>query len=373
MRSFGVTQDVNKDTRDFEAHSTQGYVADAPIPTPPPMADLQMTSRLDYPSRRRLLNSLSSDFGRSPLLSRTNAFGTRASIGRNNLSDLRYTGSCYTLHSYEKLRSPMCGRKNVHFDLTGSSKLRRSVNSVCGGAGADAGGSSGSFREYFPRYEQEPRRGFETWSMPRQSSMDFPKRSEKLVMGSSFVTFGKVSNTKSSRKDRGKKSETKSRSKYISSDSDLHREYKEVNDLSMELHGQFRKCSKVIPQGSTSQRDAVFKEHYISDIDENEEIKQFCYGYTDRRYSDTIKTSYPERMSPGFRTLPAMSSFKDISASQSSACDKSETVDSSFSSLKSSEFEGPSPSFSQASDGELQPAKVLKSPCRTVVKLAKIR
>ena len=367
MRSFGVTQDVNKDTRDFETHSTHGYVADAPIPTPPPMADLQMTSRLDYPSRRRLLNSLSSDFGRSPLLSRTNAFGTRASVGRNNLSDLRHTGSCYTLHSYEKLRSPMTGRKNVHFDLTGSSKLRRSVNSVCGG------GSSSSFREYFPRYEQESRRGYETWSMPRQSSMDFPKRCEKLVMGSSFVTFGKVSNTKSSRKDRAKKVDKKLKSKYISSDSDLHREYKEVNDLSVELQGQFKKCSKVIPQGSTSQRDAVFKEHYISDIDENEEIKQFCYGYADRRYSDTIKTSYPERISPGFRTLPSMSSFKDTSASQSSACDKSETVGSSFSSLKSSEFEGPSPCFSQTSDEGLQPAKVLKSPRRTVVKLAKIR
>ncbi|XP_066259481.1 protein espinas-like isoform X1 [Euwallacea similis] len=150
-------------------------------------------------------------------------------------------------------------------------------------------------------------------------------------------------------------------------------------------------------EGSTSPEyySVFFNEHYISDIDENEEIKEFVCGYKapQRRYSDQSERELQKNLSDknlsGFydnfeqtMTLPANHKKK---CSKKVAFKKSllKTV-SDFSSLPGNPYStvsggdycslvpptsiGKKVGFSGDSTG-----KIIKSPHRTVVKLAKVR
>lgn len=60
----------------MRASGSKEAVPDLPLPTPPPMASLVVTSRFDLQTRggynyRRILNSASTEFGRSPVLGRS--------------------------------------------------------------------------------------------------------------------------------------------------------------------------------------------------------------------------------------------------------------------------------------------------------------
>lgn len=84
------------------------------------------------------------------------------------------------------------------------------------------------------------------------------------------------------------KSTQEQKSKYLSRDSVLSNELEEVRTLNHELQKKYvgnaeDKISRLLG-GSNSETSpeyySVFlNEHYISDIDENEEIKEFVCGY----------------------------------------------------------------------------------------------
>ncbi|RZC42981.1 hypothetical protein BDFB_008152 [Asbolus verrucosus] len=245
---------------------------DLPLPTPPPMANIMVTSRFDLQTRggcgyRRILSSRSTDFGRSPVLS-------RAAFGR----------------------------------------------SFYGSLAENLGGSP------LPRH-----RTFE----------DSPLE------------------------DRG-------RSKYLSKDSVLSQEFEEVSSLARELRNKFGDFSQS-GEASPEYQNVFFNEHYMSDIDENEEIKQFSFGYKtpERRLSDGTERSLQGVGKQGsYNTLPSLSSFRQYKSSPG-CCGQQDNVHGSLSSMKSSDFCSP-PAGRRAEFGG-EPSKVMKPPQRPVVKIAKIR
>lgn len=165
-----------------------------------------------------------------------------------------------------------------------------------------------------------------------------------------------------------KPNNTRSGSKYLSKDSLLSQEMEEVRNLSRELTSKFGEYQVDICDTNPDQT-IFYNDHYMSDIDENEEIKEFCYGYSKpRRKSDEVDRHLETRKSASYSTLPSFNSFKYRTfpcTSPSSMRIAGETFKESTSSFKSSDYYGESPE-------ELQ-AKVLKTPHRPVVKLAKIR
>ena len=239
------------------------FASDLPIQTPPPMADLAMTSRL------RLAPSLSiSEFGRSPLLSRTTAFGTNFST-RKNHPTTTFTASRFM--TLEDVR--------VNIDVV-------------------------------------PPHG----------------------------------------------------SKYLK-DNDLARELEEVKNLSYELQTKFPETL------NASSSNIYFNEHYISDIDENEELAEFSH----RRYSDS-PSQCDKFFVPEYKTLQTRLKVHKSMRMPSPILVKRHD---SLSSFKSSEWGGGSGGYGGASplsaigkklEFELAPTpKVLRSPCRAVVKIANVR
>lgn len=270
-------------------------VPDLPLPTPPPMANIMVTSRFDLQTRggcgyRRILSSRSTEF-RSPILGRTAAFKEAPS---------RQVRQFASVHERLGL-SPLPRHRNFE-DL--SVRL-----------------------EEFDGYKK-------TLSPP---------------------------------------------SKYLSRDSVLSQEIEEVNNLSHELQTKFGDCYANLARRenevSPEYQNVCYNEHYMSDIDENEEIKQFSYGYkTERRFSDHSERGDVQQTerSCSYNTLPTMSSFKCIrSATPSQFVRVSRSLGSS-SSIKSSDYYSPlpvkkvefAPEFTQ---------RIIKTPYRPVVKIAKIR
>lgn len=274
---------------------------DLPLPTPPPMANLVMTSRFDLQTRggynyRRILNSASTEFGRSPILGRSTTFKT---------SD-----------SYRQLPTRQFGSVSEHL---GRSPILRHKN-----------------------YEDLSR------------STEF----ERLEPPYSPVCVRRGDQQKPTH------------SKYLSKDSVLSQEMEEVRYLSRELTGKFGE-----PLDS-SQQTIFFNEHYMSDIDENDEIHDFRYGYSNpkRRNSDEAQR-LGSFETVTFNTLPSLSSFKYVqpsSVSSSSSVRNRDAFKESLSSLKSSDCGAFSPLTDSPLD-YLHSPRVLKTPYRPVVKIAKIR
>lgn len=287
-----------------ESSQSPFTMPDLPLPTPPPMANLVMTSRFDLQTRggynyRRILNSASTEFGRSPILGRSSAF--KASESYRQFPTKQF-GSV----SEHLGRSPILRHKNYE-------DLSRSTD--------------------FERLEQP----FSPLSRRKRYESELQKP----------VT-----------------------SKYLSKDSVLSQELEEVRNLSKELSFKFGEPL------DNSQQTIFFNEHYMSDIDENDEIRDFYYGYSNskRRNSDEAQRLINFE-TVTFNTLPSLSSFKYVqpsSVSSSSSVRNREAFKESLSSLKSSD----GGAFSPLTDSPLDyvhPPKVLKTPYRPVVKLAKIR
>lgn len=245
-------------------------LADLPLPTPPPMANIMMTSRFDLQTRggcgyRRILSSRSTtDFHRAPMLS-----------GRF--------------------------RENRAF---------------YGSLGENLGNSP------LPRH-----RNFEDLSRRLQDFDEY-------------------------------------KSKYQSKDSVLSQEFDEVNCLSQELRNKFG-CYSQSLEVSPEYQNVFFNEHYMSDIDENEEIQQFLIGYKtpELRLSPT---SGAEEDFGNYNTLPSGASLKNVSGYKRQDYG-------SYSSLKSSDFGANSPLVRRKFDCYEESSRIMKPPHRPVVKIAKIR
>lgn len=265
---------------------------DLPLPTPPPMANIMMTSRFDLNTRggcgyRRILSSRSTEF-RSPILGRTQAF--------------------------KQVNQPQCQMSDR--------PLLRHYESLTDGLGLSP----------LPRH-----RNFE----------DLTKRLEDFDEFRSSRTLPP-------------------KSKYLSRDSVLSQELEEVNNLSHEIQNKFSEVYQ--PEFSPDYQTVFYNEHYMSDIDENEEIKQFSFGYKtpERRYSDNSekRLQITNEANTNYNTLPSLSSLK---------CARNQVnVFGSTSSMKSSDFYATSPMFTRKDFHEPFP-RILKHPHRPVVKQAKIR
>lgn len=304
-------------------------VPDLPLPTPPPMANLTVTSRFDLQTQggynyRRILNSASTEFGRSPLLGRKSAFRNAAEGFGGGLRP--YGGSTLPKKFgsvHEQLgHSPILRHKNYE-DLSRSTNFdfldRGSVSSYD-----------------LKNYESEPRR--------------------PLIATSS--------------------------SKYFSKDSLLSQEMEEVRNLSRELSTKFGEYNYDQRQRDYNheQQTVFYNDHYMSDIDENEEIKEFYYGYAkqNRRNSDEIARNIDTKKPVSYNTLPTLSSHKYCKISHTSASEvhreHAEVFEGSLSSFKSSDFCGYSPEIGSDNDYyQEQAAKIMKTPYRPVVKIAKVR
>ncbi|KAL3285778.1 hypothetical protein HHI36_000302 [Cryptolaemus montrouzieri] len=193
--------------REKEAPPSPHYLPDLPLPTPPPMANIMMTSRFDLQTRggcgyRRILSSRSTtDFsaGRSPIFPRSMTFQREPNFNS-------YRDRCVNT------LSPLPVRHRTFEDLSKSQH----------------------------------------------------KFTHQLAQ---------------------------SRSKYFAKDSAVSEEIEEVEKLSKELQQKFRHRTQEI---SPDYQSVYFNEHYMSDIDENEEIKEFSVGYKtpDTDISDDISTMH---------------------------------------------------------------------------------
>ncbi|KAF5305132.1 hypothetical protein FQA39_LY09394 [Lamprigera yunnana] len=247
-------------------------LADLPIPTPPPMANLFMTSRFDFPTRggysfRRLLNSTS-------------------------------------INNFE-------GSHMLNFGET----LYNRSNKSFGGT---------------------------------------PILSRRSVCSSEYST------------------DKEKRSKFFSTPFDLSKELEEVQNLSQELQKNYDyknidETDSAILDNSYANQNAHYNDHYISDIDENEEVKQFCYSYD---VSEQKYLSESEKCTFSSLTLPLTSSVKLRSGKVISPQSAYGFRDS-LSSLKSSDFSGGSPMLGRVCDNSYT-QKIVKTPMRPVVKIARI-
>ncbi|CAG9832496.1 unnamed protein product [Diabrotica balteata] len=280
--------DTSRDSPSQDKSHSPICMPDIPLPTPPPMANIMMTSRFDLQTRggcgyRRILSSRSTEF-RSPLL------------GRSSFAQIQET------------RSPLMPVRKVS---SISEKLALSP---------------------LPRH-----RNFEDLS----KNVD-----ERFNLSLSDLCF--------------------QRSKYLSRDSVLSEEMEEVQMVSRELSSKFNQPST--ENISPEYQSVFFNDHYISDIDENEEIKEFICGYKtpERRLSDNSEKTYKSfERTFSCNTLPSLSSLrtnKKVSGPVNSF--------GSTSSMKSSDYLC-SPLAVRKID-QFDQRSVFKSPQRTIVKIAKV-
>lgn len=196
---------------------------------------------------------------------------------------------------------------------------------------------------------------------------DLSRSTEFERLDRTYGPFSPLSNRKRFESDLQKPSN----SKYLSKDSVLSQELEEVKNLSKELTHKF--ADYKIDTPDNPQQTIFFNEHYMSDIDENDEIKEFCYGYANpkRRNSDDAQRLINFE-TVTFNTLPSLSSFKYVQPSSISSVRNKEAFKESLSSLKSSDCCALSP-LTDSPLSYVHAPKVLKTPYRPVVKIAKIR
>lgn len=273
---------------------------DLPLPTPPPMANIMMTSRFDLQTRggcgyRRILSSRSTEF-RSPLLSRAN----------------------FAQHFDNQSPLPSIGKFGNGTETLGLSPL--------------------------PRH-----RNFEDLSV-------------------NFDDFRDISSL-------SKLDYANPRSKYLSRDSVLSEELEEVQMVSREISSKFNQTYAEI---SPEYQSVFYNEHYMSDIDENEEIKEFICAYKtpERRFSDnsdkTYDRTYDKNCDKTFscNTLPSLSSLRTNKHKTGHVS----AFGGSSGSIKSSDYYVCSPMGGRRHE-QLENCQniVFKSPQRTVIKIAKVR
>ncbi|KAF7272374.1 hypothetical protein GWI33_014837 [Rhynchophorus ferrugineus] len=273
---------------------------DLPLPTPPPMANIMMTSRIGY---GRILSGRGVEY-KSPVM------------GMRSQSMDFYTG----------------GRRVEGY---GSLDCRRQGGKM----GWDRGRIGASLADQLALSPLPRHRNIENIT----EEMDYPMHPELHHQNTLRNTMSKCS------------------TKYFSRDSVLSNELEEVRTLNRELQKKYIgnwPGENGSEETSPEYHSVLSNEHYISDIDENEEIKEFVCGYKtpERRHSDQSDRAAPK--------IP-----QSVGKGQAS---RSQTLPNfarsgSVSSIKSSDYYTVAPSA-----GKKVTFSVIKSPQRTVVKLAKI-
>ncbi|CAG9765648.1 unnamed protein product [Ceutorhynchus assimilis] len=384
---------------------------DLPLPPPPPMPNIMMTSRIGY---RRILANRSNEY-RSPIL------GSRS-------SSMDFSGRGGNFYPRQE-----------HFDRHLDSNRSQTLNNRRPAVVRENRANTVEFmspilaRAYL--YHRENGGAPQTTNNQQQQAIltdqlglsplprhkNFEHLSERLADFNDYPIFPHLYS-----KPSPEILTKEHKSKYFSRDSVLSNELEEVRALNQELQQKYvgdnaeKNISRILGGNSETSPEyySVFmNEHYISDIDENEEIKEFVCGYKapERRHSDqqekistafynypssTLPTSYKPRSakkcskksstSASTSNISKHSEIKTLSRANSedfisrkpilklSANLRSSSLHSdSAPSKKSSDYytffplvtsSGKKVEFSGDSTG-----KVIKSPKRTVVKLAKIR
>lgn len=319
------------------------YLPDIPLPTPPPMANIMVTSRFDLPTRggcgyRRILSSRSTEF-RSPILSRSNLSQNqsyRSPLVTKSFSSEKDYGTLpariQNVKSELEYKSPLVLRRNVpEPDCRISNKTGRTANRVTT--------SENTLTSPLSR-----NRHFE----------DLSRLSDSQHFDISEHDLNALAR------------------QCLSSDSVFSPENEEADSISSEIRN--RTSESYSNDISPDYQNVFYNEHYISDIDENEEIKEFICGYNapERRLSDHSDT----KKSPSFKfisynTLPSKhySYPVDVRTSYGSNLGSN-------SSMKSSDYNQYLPQKTLRNSLEsvnLLGNAVLKSPSRPIVKIAKIR
>lgn len=324
-------------SRDEVSHSSL-YLPDIPLPTPPPMANIMVTSRFDLPTRggcgyRRILSSRSTEF-RSPILGRSNLQQNQNyrsnTLTTKRIGSERDYGSPETLgRSEQDFGSPFSPRRNIPDQVYQSPLTTRLITSQQ---------TSSENVLVSPLYRNRNFEDLSTTPDPQQ----FRRIPDHDV--------------------------TSPRSQNLSTDSVFSQEIEEADSGSSEIRN--RTSESYSNDISPEYQNVFYNEHYISDIDENEEIKEFscAYNIPERRLSDHSDT----KKSPSFKyfsynTLPSKHYSFPIDARRSYG---------SNSSLKSSDYAQYAPQQSHRLSLEsinMLGKAVMTSPYRPVVKLAKIR
>lgn len=320
--------------RDEVPHSSM-YLPDIPLPPPPPMANIMVTSRFDLPTRggcgyRRILNSRSTEF-RSPILSRSNL--SLNQTYRSPLTTKRFG-------SEKDYGSPLSPRK-FEQDFKYSTLTKKPIN---------------EFQDY--RSPQTMKR-LNVEHIPTESPLMSP-----LYRNKNFEDLSRTLDPQQFRRIPDEERYTP-RSQCPSTDSVFSQEIEEIDSGSSEMRN--RTSESYSNEISPDYQNVFYNEHYISDIDENEEIKEFLCAYN-RRLSEHSDT----KPSPSFKYF----SYNTLPSKHYSFPGDTLRSYGTNSSMKSSEY------YYQVS--EKKPRKstesvhmfgnaIMKSPYRTVVKLAKIR
>lgn len=313
-----------------ELHHTM-YLPDIPLPTPPPMANIMVTSRFDLPTRggfgyRRILSSRSTEF-RSPVL-------TRSNLSHNQI-----------------YRSPLTTRR------FGSEK--------------DAASSSSMRSDTLPlRKSVPPQDCLSPVSRRRQDYQSPPSENpciSPLYRNQNFEDLSRIAGPQNFRRISENDFDI-STVQCLSVDSVFSHENEEVDSISSEIRN--RTSESYSNDISPDYQNVYYNEHYISDIDENEEIKEFACGYNapERRYSDHSDTKKsPSFKYFGYNTLPSKHYSFPIDTRRSYG---------SNSSMKSSDYNQYAPQKNHRKSLESLNVfgnAVVKSPYRPIVKIAKIR
>ncbi|KAL1513853.1 hypothetical protein ABEB36_003201 [Hypothenemus hampei] len=306
---------------------------DLPLPTPPPMANIMVTSRMGY---RRLLNTRSNDFRSSR---------SHSMVDFGGVAPKWTPGERYQRANTAEFMSPILARAYLY---------HRGAGEIIA-----------------PNHHRQTALTEQLGLSPLPRHRNFENTSHRLEDFKEYPLYPDLYNRKIP--DFVSKQHE---SKYLLKDSLVSNELEEVRVLNKELQKKY--CSRnVIEENISRILEETSPEycnvHYMSDIDENEEIREFMCGYKERRHSDqsdglgfyslpsSKRCSKKAILKPKCRTPPS----GQINCLVSSSGDSASSIKSSdyyaFAAVKKVEFAGDST------------GKVIKNPQRTVIKLAKIR
>ncbi|XP_050306293.1 uncharacterized protein LOC126743306 [Anthonomus grandis grandis] len=268
---------------------------DLPLPTPPPMANIMMTSRIGY---RRILGNRGPEY-RSPILghrSHSMEFGSRSPSFYGNLPNPPILDSMRQDY-YASRDSIEAKAKNVEAQVRSQTlDSRRQVfrekrASTVEFASPMMARAYLSEREKLGRDRRLEAVGHQAMLTDQLGLSPLPRHrnfeilNKRLEDFSDYPIYPHLYNIKSP----DPKITQEHKSKYLSRDSLLSSELEEVRTLNKELERKYvldnaeQNISRILG-GSNSETSPEYynvfmNEHYISDIDENEEIKEFACGY----------------------------------------------------------------------------------------------